>query len=1335
MPNEFYKAPSSEDINSRYYSQQNQTPTPSPAVETQQQPSEKKSFFDSYINNFMSEEEGTNPVSAGVSALGKTIIQKTVTPPSEDKSFMRKVGEDAVALGAGIPIALAHPIDTLKSMFTTEEQKYGGATVESVKQIFQPEYYKEHPLLAAFNTGTWASSIGTFGLSRVLGGIVQKGSAAAIEQAVKEAGVKSAATAARTALADSSLKVAVKQAVKSGEIGIVKETAKSLLTKKGFFDEATATRLAETVKTSIESGMKESTSKIGVYNRLAHPIDTLGEGVSKIWSPVAKKVFGEPEKSAVGRLYGSDIVSKDPQGFASIEEWAGQQVVERGLKNTVDNRQSIMNEWASTVSEWSLLTPEQKVAYHNNYIEASKFAQKINSVTDEMVVPTKFLSPNSVDAIVTTIKDAPKGESVSETLAALEEIYGNDITLHKESISKVINANPTKEALIGAIESLGKRHTLDNYYSKDLNSIVKQMEDQTGYRLTEAPRGKPVSYAAPLDNTDAFTQVGITSAQPSNPVVSQVLAEGESLYQAGRINDGLAKLQEATNITKDSLVKNLNDGATEIVRLETNTHGLYFGTPEPSYWVNIKTSNIPETLASLADFAKKNNQDSFIMATKIGFDMEGNYGVTLKFGKTLTNEDVLTIERVANENGIGLTLNQKTGEAVAYNIPEFDSMNAESFLDSAGKTWKALKESNYKLQFSIDKFNLKVYAKETYDDLISKSTTIGERSPASISAGERGGISSGAEQTSAGIGGISGQQPAVGQYTSSLSPEASNLIAAKTKLGKLFDNLGLSASGGVEGTLENLYADQFTQRLVKDLGAKYPDGIKISVKDLHTGEIAGYRTVPLEKIYSYLDRNKMKIQESASKFIETRYTISDISAKDLQFLGIEKKLAEEIVGVARDSMLPKVGKYGSLPFSQTGLMEGFVNLFRAKVPGFNSFVNLKFETHFNLNPFYAMRFWYKTQLLKSMNLKNFSVSFGERLDSRLQPIVKNIPYLGDVVAPKIDLTEIKLMSDEVLYGINKNVVDFASNPELISLEKSANIGKSIQSRNVFLRGVGYNIPYDATGFAKAISKKYGMELREALGYQVKNGIKTYNNPEVFNLIKDSIQSVFHYEPGFLTSPLMKSMNTIWFPIRFETKVVKQTARWLGNLSPISKIEIMSNWTHFSNWIQTTEGQEYTKKYRSQWESLADFFLPYKAIGETVGSVLEGKLFNGKTGMIGGLPFGFIVNIMQDLSIVPESEQKNPITGKSTKKVTPKKLISESSAITIVEDFLVHILPSLPLYTWLGGTVDPFRTTIDSIVKGSFATGESLMTGESPKKIKKRIDRQSKNVKPEYTRFK
>jgi hypothetical protein len=216
-------------------------------------------------------------------------------------------------------------------------------------------------------------------------------------------------------------------------------------------------------------------------------------------------------------------------------------------------------------------------------------------------------------------------------------------------------------------------------------------------------------------------QVGITSAQNASQTTAPIIAEGNALFEAGKIDEGLAKLQEATAATKDQLTSLLSDGVTKINRLETNTHGLYFGTPEPSYWLNVTSNNSEKTIADIAQFAKDHNQESFIAANH---SFAGDtLGVTFTFKPNLTNQEVLAIEKTANEAGIGLTLNQSTGEAFSYNIKAFDSMEQEDWLKAALQAVDTLKQSGLATDAKFDNYDLKVYTNDTYDQLISRGAT------------------------------------------------------------------------------------------------------------------------------------------------------------------------------------------------------------------------------------------------------------------------------------------------------------------------------------------------------------------------------------------------------------------------------------------------------------------------------------------------------------------------------------------------------------------------------------------------------------------------------------
>ena len=218
----------------------------------------------------------------------------------------------------------------------------------------------------------------------------------------------------------------------------------------------------------------------------------------------------------------------------------------------------------------------------------------------------------------------------------------------------------------------------------------------------------------------ATTLIGITSAQPASPVTSMIIGEGNRLFKAGQIDAGLAKLQEATTLTEPQLTRVLReDGTTQIKTLETGTHGLYFGIPEPSYFLEVKSTDLKNTAASIAKFAKVHNQESFIMGTA-STSSTATPGIEFGFGRALTNPEILQIEKVFNDNGIGLTLNQKTGEGYALNIKDFDGLEPGDWTQKVLTIVDTLKGKHSYFTHQLDNFDVKVYNKGNYDQLINE---------------------------------------------------------------------------------------------------------------------------------------------------------------------------------------------------------------------------------------------------------------------------------------------------------------------------------------------------------------------------------------------------------------------------------------------------------------------------------------------------------------------------------------------------------------------------------------------------------------------------------------
>lgn len=313
-----------------------------------------------------------------------------------------------------------------------------------------------------------------------------------------------------------------------------------------------------------------------------------------------------------------------------------------------------------------------------------------------MVAPATSITPPTV----TTGVQAPIPTVVAPKVPAPYESLAPSSIDYIREMRRLVNNDELK-----------KMTKMDN---KGINDYVASQPPSTGGKI---PKGGVVQPQVP-----GSTLVGITSAQQASPITSKIITEGNALFNAGKIDEGLSKLQEATAATLPELQGLLaSDGSTQILNLDTNTHGLYFGVPEPSYMLSITSNDFNKTLGSFAVFAKHHGQDSFIMGTS-SVSPEATPGVVLNFNRSLTNQEVLNIEKIFNDGGIGLTLDQKTGNGYSLNIKQLDNLTPEQWTPIAKKILLELKNKGLIPSFILDNYDAKVYTKDKYDALIKSAS-------------------------------------------------------------------------------------------------------------------------------------------------------------------------------------------------------------------------------------------------------------------------------------------------------------------------------------------------------------------------------------------------------------------------------------------------------------------------------------------------------------------------------------------------------------------------------------------------------------------------------------
>ena len=339
-------------------------------------------------------------------------------------------------------------------------------------------------------------------------------------------------------------------------------------------------------------------------------------------------------------------------------------------------------------------------------------------------------------------------------------------------------------------------------------------------RLFEAIRNKE----RPFPQAQAGVQFGITSAQPANPAVASMLAEGNALVGEGKIDEGLAKLQEVTSTTLPELQGLLDKYGVSIKRLEIDTHGLYFGNPEPSYWLTVDRDSETAAMKAVAEFAKNNVQEAFTVGKRSNTS-DATPGATWDFGRVLTNQEVVTIQQLANDQGIGLTLNQGTGEMRAYNIQDLDGYVPEEWSEKYGKAFENVKNAGFQFKERVDKFDAKVYNSNQYDSILTRQVD----QTTQLTGRERRAVGEGAGRLS----------------TDNIPPEVTNQTAGEnpqyrvTPLSPDQERLTLNSLSQLEG--KDYVSAQYIQDIVKQKGLKQAE-INVLQKAL------GYNITPQSPI-------------------------------------------------------------------------------------------------------------------------------------------------------------------------------------------------------------------------------------------------------------------------------------------------------------------------------------------------------------------------------------------------------------------------------------------------------------------------------------------------------
>lgn len=295
----------------------------------------------------------------------------------------------------------------------------------------------------------------------------------------------------------------------------------------------------------------------------------------------------------------------------------------------------------------------------------------------------------------------------------------------------------------------------------------------------------------------------------------------------------------------------------------------------------------------------------------------------------------------------------------------------------------------------------------------------------------------------------------------------------------------------------------------------------------------------------------------------------------------------------------------AVPMQVLGLADTLVANAYKHVPFYKLYAKAQGAFRYTYNPFFNVQEQFETEIL------------GQALAPGKQPYIAGFGRLVPGGKARLDATVKQLES-----------AGFFNNSTLVSND----INKSLMAtrfgegaQDVYLGRVSAHITdSQKRSLAAAVVKiadKMGLTTEEALA---RHGA----------MIEDLVRPIVQYPThGALNSNLVKAMNLAVFPSRYNLKVTALAVKALGQTRPAMQTLVINKLWEMENWLKTPEGIAWQQEHNAAI-SLFKWLTPVGNI-QWVFDVLSapGGKSNvssvGDLGIIGGLPFGVIGQILQN----------------------------------------------------------------------------------------------------------
>lgn len=1184
-------------------------------------------------------------------------------------------------------------------------------------------------------------------------------------------------------------KQAMNESVKLKSAAPFETTLRPVLSKLGLAEDV-VNNIVKIGSDSVGKFLIDNAGKLGKLDMVINPLKVFGK-LSPVTKPIQEMILGKSSDAAVNTIFKPAEVATDLKSAGLFEEWLTKKVESNGLKPTLENKvKEFYNEVDSNPDFAAAEGFVGKMEHFNNYQAADIPRFNLAKSLGQEIVTSKVLPVERTNSFVEFVNKLPKELTNNQVIQEVSKQFGKLFSNHIVEVTKNVGTNLEKTnrtSLIKSIEDLSKRRILINLkkLTPEQLGLVKEMEVK-GYLPAKAPKGKIITQAAELGKqeiktSEEFMKVGreeqiknfnsIGKGHKSFSDSLDVLEKNKTLS-----SEDTTLLREIFKDTEDKFLSSISVEDSAYLKRGGIAQYYISGVGKRTLKIKKGISDILETKLSENDrkfWSRPDAQPSVVFLHEYGH--LAHRFVLSDVEKQIVSEvfnDLKKSGRVKffQEGLSGVSKPKVVGHGEYYYAKNAKEFLAESFAEYVMGNKVPTLAMKPLLQRLLQKFSdalLRMIKRNTpkqverlnpiFEKMISgdKESVLSrfiDEKPINFKENLKSFLESGDNipPISEPISGISG----------GIESSTQDLLSYRTFLGRVIDNIGLSLDGKVTGTERFLFDQAFTNGLRKVFG----EGGTVIIDKIK---------YPIDTLSYQLDRFRqlMASKQDVFKKVLTPFArdISKLREKDLIKIGFEKADAIKVEKVIRESSITSP--------SVVGLGEAVSNYFRSQnnylSRSYNTFMNIQVNARFRLSFMYGGQAWFENLTWTNLMFKTSPldiISTGKRIVSKLPEVVKKTLPLPERTVDAItrfaekqfpslktplmdanrvgDMAKQEFVSKNFLGDFARQSRDLGSTPEISrSLTPETRIGEDVGvsalNRRLDLENRASNSNIisgveslsDLRGVTNASEnwfKKFGLDWEEATKTKIVNGKEVFVNQWLMDSTSETINSVLGYKYGILTSPFIRTLNTIWFPARFQTKTLMQTVEWLGGLNPTARLLIVNDWMATSNWLNTDEGKKWKNGNRGTFASIFNYVFAFESIGKSVDAVTRGQLFGGGSGQIGGLPFGFIYSIARDLGHIPQDVEMNPATGKPYQRKVVKESVSFPAFVTAVEDVVLAMSPTMPLYLASGGklTVSSNRF-IKDMVDQSSAIIYSTLPGKTLKEAKKEISSSKKNVKPGY----